>query len=152
MDYTKFDEFIRNETKIAMGFVEILSKGAIFACTNMEEFDPIISLERISDKVGLYMHWVEYDSATDNEHVMECVYVGKGNVQMRSYDHATNKIPQGESVHVTFFECENRIAKYLEQLILDLYRPRCNEHEVYGTEPLRSIWTDEWFDVGKASD
>lgn len=83
---------------------------------------------------------------------MECVYVGKGNVYMRSFDHATEKIPEGESVHVSFFECENRIAKYLEQLVLDLYRPRLNTYEVYGDRPLLSVWTEQWFDIGKTAD
>lgn len=56
MDYSRFDAAIRDETKIGVGFMEILSKGSIFVCTNMVEFDRIISLEKIKGRIGLYMH------------------------------------------------------------------------------------------------
>jgi hypothetical protein len=53
-----------------------------------------------------------------------------------------------EPYWISFFECENRIAKYIEQLFLDTYRFPVNTNENPGVEELWASWTDERYAIG----
>jgi len=52
------------------------------------------------------------------------------------------------TLFVTFHECENRLAKYYEQLFLDTYQFDLNENENNGTKILYAVWDDERFSIG----
>lgn len=149
IDHDEFDRFVKAETTFGLPFMEMLKSGAIFRCVNMEGFNKFIKFDCIKEQIGLYMLWEETDHQLPGKHQMKCVYVGKGTVESRLYSHIAKKLAKDESWHATFFECKNRIAKYLEQLLLDLYKPELNKDEVYGTVPLLAEWCDEWYDIGK---
>jgi hypothetical protein len=42
-----------------------------------------------------------------------------------------------------FYECENRLAKYLEQLFLDTYKFHLNKAENCGEKNLYAVWDDD---------
>ena len=74
---------------------------------------------------------------------MICVYVGKGLAEVRVDDHVKKKWPKNYSLYVTFTECGNRLAKYYEQLFLDMYSFVLNRNENPGTEKLYAVWSEE---------
>ncbi len=98
-------------------------------------------LRNLHNKNGLYHLWIDYDDCDDHEtHTMLCVYVGKGEAELRIKKHIKEKWPNQANLYVTFYECSNRISKYLEQLFLDTYDFHLNKHENYGTQHLFAVW------------
>ena len=79
---------------------------------------------------------------------MICVYVGKGYVNQRVKFHIANKWPTDETLYLSFFECNNRISKYLEQLFLDTYKFHLNKDENTGTDRLYGLWDNHRFEEG----
>jgi hypothetical protein len=53
-----------------------------------------------------------------------------------------------EPYWISFFECENRVAKSIEQLFLDTYRFSVNTNENPGVEELWASWIDERYAIG----
>jgi hypothetical protein len=49
---------------------------------------------------------------------------------------------------ITFFECENRIAKYIEQLFLDVYQFPVNKNENPGKGELWASWVEDRYELG----
>ena len=101
-------------------------------------------LAGLGTRVGLYHIWVAEDYCYEHRRqTMIAVYVGKGGALTRLLHHGDTKLPQSELFAVTFVECENRIAKYLEQLFLDTYRFELNKYENPGTRILYASWDEE---------
>jgi hypothetical protein len=72
-----------------------------------------------------------------------CVYVGKGLAGGRIMEHIRQKyrhLDKLDTIFCTFYECRNRIAKYLEQLFLDLYGFESNKNENIGSDYLFGVW------------
>jgi hypothetical protein len=93
--------------------------------------------------------WVDNNYCHDHDiHSMICVYVGKGIAINRVKNHIKNKWPTEEMLHISFFECENRISKYLEQLFLDTYKYYLNLSENTGSGTLYARWDDERHSMG----
>jgi hypothetical protein len=76
------------------------------------------------------------------------VYVGKGEALKRLSDHLKNKWNKTETLYISFYECENRISKYLEQLFLDTYEFHLNSYENDGTTKLFAYWDEHRFANG----
>lgn len=109
-------------------------------------------LKGLHDKIGIYHLWIDYDDCDDHDnHTMLCVYTGKGMAEVRIKDHIKRKWPDKVSLYVTFYECSNRIAKYLEQLFLDTYDFHLNNHENTGTKKLFAVWDNERHLLGTES-
>lgn len=101
-------------------------------------------LKGLRSKTGLYHLWIDYDNCDDHDtHTMFCVYVGKGLAEVRINSHIKNKWPKQELLYVSFYECSNRISKYLEQLFLDTYSFHLNNNENCGSRSLFAVWDDE---------
>lgn len=101
-------------------------------------------LKGLQGKIGLYHLWIDYDNCDDHEtHTMLCVYVGKGLAEARINSHIKDRWPKQELLYVTFYECSNRISKYLEQLFLDTYSFHLNSNENCGAKNLFAVWDDE---------
>ncbi len=67
------------------------------------------------------------------------LYVGKGRVKARIFEHAQKKdFGDAELVYFTYLEMPNRQAKYIEQLLLDLYHIPLNKAENPGSVSLCS--------------
>jgi hypothetical protein len=111
-------------------------------------------------------------------HNLECVYVGKGKAHTRMLDHMTDSLAEeaarrdpdamaalekrraedrkkkkerflwDEAYWITFFECENRVAKYLEQLFLDTYHFPVNSNENPGKGELWASWEGCRYSMG----
>lgn len=106
-------------------------------------------LSPFKGKVGVYQLWVEQDSCADHDtHRLLCLYVGKGVANIRIKDHIKSQWPQTETLYASFYECENRLAKYIEQLFLDNYSFHLNENENKGQSHLHALWDDSRFVCG----
>jgi hypothetical protein len=77
------------------------------------------------------------------------LYVGKGRVKKRIFEHAKNKgFTEGRIVYFTFVNISNRKAKYVEQLLLDLYDFPLNKSENRGSESFCAYITQRESDFG----
>jgi hypothetical protein len=103
----------------------------------------------LNRKIGIYHIWVEEDYCYEHKrYSMLCVYVGKGEALTRMLVHAKSRLPDNAFFAVSFFECENRIAKYLEQLFLDVYTFHLNENENSGERYLYASWDEQRREIG----
>ncbi|ENW53958.1 hypothetical protein F917_00275 [Acinetobacter baumannii NIPH 67] len=101
-------------------------------------------LQSLKGKMGLYHLWIDYDNCDEHDTcTMLCVYVGKGQVERRILNHIREKWPKKEYLYVSFYECDNRIAKYLEQLFLDTYNFHFNCSENSGNKNLFAVWDSD---------
>jgi hypothetical protein len=102
------------------------------------------------ETIGIYHLWAEADHCTTHAtYLMECLYVGKGFSRNRIKDHMKNKsFDRSRPIFVTYYACENRIAKYLEQLFLDTYHFPFNTMENSGNGTLYARWNEDRFLLG----
>lgn len=112
----------------------------------------IRDLLRGSDrKMGVYHIWIDDDFCDVHQrHNLECLYVGKGTGLARLWHHAKHprRLLEDVPYWFTFFACENRIAKYIEQLFLDSYYFPENTNENGGEGTLWAQWTEERYLLG----
>ena len=153
--YDEFDKFCGRELAIQISADLIVNHSSF--CTAI----PISSdfrleglklndyLTGLKGKTGIYHLWVDHEDCDDHaKNTMICLYVGKGMAEGRILQHIKEKFPDSDTLYVSFHECENRIAKYLEQLFLDLYCPQFNSAERRGTAELFAVWDDNRHDLG----
>lgn len=110
-----------------------------------------IFLKGLNAKVGIYHLWVDFENCTDHDtHTMKCIYVGKGTAEGRINDHVIKKGLKntGIPIYGSFYECSNRMSKYLEQLFLDTYKFGLNKYENPGTKELFAVWDEERYAMG----
>ena len=108
-------------------------------------------LRGLEKRKGVYHIWTDDDFCDiHGRRNLECIYVGKGEALTRLLDHAKHpeRLLADEPYWITFFECENRVAKYIEQLFLDIYLFPENINENSGTEKLWAWWPQERYDLG----
>jgi hypothetical protein len=153
-DYSKFDCIASSELKNSVSVDEIVNKSTVCTLLPLDEQFLIDDLtyknftKSIGKKMGIYHLWIEHDECVHHEtHTMLCVYVGKGIVRDRLNSHVLKKWPgsihQIVRLYVTFFEVTNRLAKYYEQLFLDLYDTTLNTEENSGADKLYAVWDEE---------
>lgn len=157
-DYSQFDKIAREELSQPIDADELV---------NMSEFCMMIPvandfivgdlnhklyLKTLKGQSGLYQLWVEYDDCDDhNTHTMLCAYVGKGPPDTRIASHIMNKWPNGIVLYATFNAMDNRLAKYYEQLFLDIYHFHLNHAENSGSANLFAVWDNDRFMMGTHS-
>lgn len=123
------------------GFCSLIPIDSEFQLSGLTHKD---YLKGLRGKTGLYHLWVDYENCDDHgTYTMLCVYVGKGLAEARVNSHIWDKWPKPESLYVSFFECSNRVSKYLEQLFLDTYSFHLNKNENLGTKHLFAVWDSE---------
>lgn len=154
-DYRSFDKKVCAELAAPICANVIVNESLYCNSVPAEKFfqigdlDHNLFLKPIRQKMGVYHLWGAYDFCDDHDtYTMICRYVGKGHPDTRVPDHIKNKWKKGEMLFVTFHECVNRLAKYYEQLFLDIYRFDLNERENSGTETLYAVWDSQRFSVG----
>jgi hypothetical protein len=154
-DYSKFDQRLAREMSLTMTASGLVNSSAFCVAIPLDqaEFDilnPDDHLASLRKKVGLYHLWVDGEEVCQihDQHKMICVYVGKGVAFTRIKLHIKEKWPAAETIYITFTECENRIAKYLEQLFLDTYEFYLNENENSGSGYLYGLWDGHRYDNG----
>ena len=152
--YISFNEIIKNELKNQVTIDELINDSycVVFPLDYTSEYeideemlDTNDLLSSIKGKTGVYHLWIDEDYCVDHStRKMLCVYAGKGVVDKRVKSHIKEKWTEvDERLILTFYECENRIAKYIEQLFLDLYSFHLNSEENKGKEYLKTIWDEE---------
>ena len=89
-------------------------------------------------KEGVYTLWHKSDYCAEHDRFhMTALYVGKGNIGKRLRDHWKNKdFSEQLLIYFTYLELPNRFSKYMEQLLLDLYKWPYNKAENTGTRLL----------------
>ncbi|MBB3814737.1 hypothetical protein FHY13_003108 [Xanthomonas arboricola] len=96
---------------------------------------PSVQLGKLKDKFGIYHIWVDHGATfTQEDHIFQAVYVGKGYLNIRLNKHVSKYLNELGTVFITVQECENRMAKYLEQLFLDTFNFPLNIAENTGAE------------------
>ena len=107
-------------------------------------------------KTGIYHLWNSEEKicAEHGIYKLKCLYVGKGSkVHLRVKDHLKNKYEKEDQLLVSFYECSNRIAKYLEQLFLDMYNFELNTAENNKNGPsLYAYWNYQRCMIGTETD
>lgn len=97
---------------------------------------------------GVYILWHKNDYCADHELFhMKALYVGKGNIGIRLRDHWKRKDFSDELlIYFTYFVMPNRLAKYVEQLLLDVYDFPLNKTENSGKKSLCEHFTQNEVD------
>lgn len=154
LDHHKFDNLMNQEFATPILVENIVSESFCISF-DFEHFDENLNLsshdilKELKDKMGVYCLWVYEGQCTEHDmHRMLCLYVGKGFVFDRVKSHIKTKWPHCETLYITFFECKNRFAKYIEQLFLDSYEFYLNKEENSGTGYLAAMWDEERFTHG----
>lgn len=150
--YPDFDDIAAKELLNPPSVHEIINQSTYCTQLPINEEDIIgnlthkMYLKGLNGKTGLYHLWIDHENCTDHDtFTMLCVYVGKGFAEGRINSHIKSKWPNPNevSLYASFYECSNRISKYLEQLFLDKYTFILNEYENPGTEKLYAVWDEE---------
>lgn len=150
VDYSPFNKISTTELKISIDVDSIVNHSKF--CTlipinknlALDLLKPNDYLRALQGKIGVYHLWIDYDECDDhNKYTMLGVYVGKGLAKGRIMEHIKNKFPTADTLYISFYECENRLAKYIEQLFLDTYAFHLNKIENNGTENLYAVWDEE---------
>nr|WP_299496499.1 hypothetical protein [uncultured Rhizobium sp.] len=110
--------------------------------------DSIIEEWSLGSKAGLYFLWHKEDYCAQHERYhMTALYVGKGLVSRRFANHWISKdTSKQELIYFSFVPMANRIAKYIEQLLLDIYKFPLNKAENTGTKRLCAHFTQSEVD------
>ncbi|MDN2696272.1 hypothetical protein O0882_08090 [Janthinobacterium sp. SUN073] len=148
--YVDFDEIASKELLTPPSAFEIVNESKFCTLVPLDEAFLLSDLTHkdylkgLRGKTGIYQLWINYENCTDHDtYVMHCVYVGKGLAETRVNRHIKDKWPKAEELYVTFYECTNRMAKYLEQLFLDTYNFYLNNNENTGANSLFAVWGNE---------
>lgn len=155
--YPEFDLIAQRELKSPPSVHEIINRSVF--CTYLPLDDERILgdlnhqlyLKSLNAKSGIYHLWVDFENCTDHDtHTMKCIYVGKGTAELRINDHVIKKHLKNTRVpiYASFYECNNRMSKYLEQLFLDTYQFSLNRNENPGKKQLWAVWDDERYSLG----
>lgn len=154
VDHSEFDKTIQTELIKPIFIKDIANNSFCISIdlNNEQEFldislDKNEILASLKGKMGLYLLWIDEDYCGDHfDQQMLCVYVGKGYVCDRiKYDHIPNKWIENQKLYITFYECSNRIAVYLEQLFLEKYKFYFNKKENSGVNTLKTMWDQHRF-------
>ncbi|WP_061017337.1 hypothetical protein [Vibrio splendidus] len=140
--YIDFNNTFSSETNFEVNSIEmILGRSVSFPVYRnlRKQISKILysnPTSAITGEMGVYLCWdvIDYDSRNE-QYLLECIYVGKGWAKNRVDKHLKKKMSNNR-YFITFYECENRIAKYIEQLFLDYFYFDLNRSENHGKEPL----------------
>lgn len=154
-DYSAFDNLASSELVNPPTVDEIINKSEF--CTNvplfkefqLEDLTHNDYIRGLNNKCGIYHLWIDFEHCDDHEtHTMRCIYVGKGVAEVRVNDHIRKKFRSSDNLYVGFYECSNRMSKYLEQLFLDIYDFDLNSYENPGTAALYAVWDHNRYTLG----
>ena len=151
-DYQRFDDVASNELKNPIFADELLNEGqyhiqiSLEHISDDEEAKLIHYLSYLRNTFGIYFIWRDETFRCDDHdrNILRCMYVGKGDIEPRIRSHLSEKAELADQLlYVSAYPCENRVAKYLEQLFLDTWNFPLNDAENTGSEILFGFWEDE---------
>lgn len=145
--YCVFNEICEKELKVAWRAENFANRDLYFyrvdTDAKWESTDgeislfepPSAQLGKLKDKFGIYHIWFDHGpTSAQEDHILQAVYVGKGHLDIRLRKHVAKYLKDLGVVFITVQECENRVAKYLEQLFLDTFNFPLNIAENTGVE------------------
>lgn len=145
-----FDRAIAAETNFDIDLENILRSHAGWYHDGEEgQIDGDVESLGLRDTSGVYILWRQtgYCEVHDSEH-LRAYYVGKAGkaIETRLKVHQlTKEVGAGLATEISLWRGPNRAAKYVEQLLLDLYDFPLNKSENAGCKPLcLSIGVAEW--------
>ena len=144
---TRFDCLLASETNFEITVQRLALSNVGWFC----DLDDLRFNEwRISKTSGVYALWHKDEYCADHD-LFHCkaLYIGKGRVKSRIYNHAKTKhFGDANLVCFSYLEIPNRKAKYVEQLLLDLYNFPMNSNENTGKGKLCYYLTQSQADFG----
>lgn len=145
-NYEKFNETCRRELARARTVESLIKSDGYFfridvaaEWCDLDRSDPLHAsisqrLKFLDGKFGIYHLWHPRGLGIDRkEGILQALYVGKGHLRIRTDVHLTKHLNDFGTLFISFYECENRIAKYLEQLFLDTFQFPRNSAETSET-------------------
>lgn len=138
-----FDRILQTETNFSVTLHEICHSNIGWYTDKTLSDAHFLSDFVRSTCVGVYLLWHKNDyCAIHNKFHMKALYVGKGDIMTRIATHWRNKdFSHQELVYFTYLIMDNRKAKYVEQLLLDLCQFPLNTSENRGAITLCAYWT-----------
>ncbi|MBD1208922.1 MAG: hypothetical protein H9535_10850 [Ignavibacteria bacterium] len=145
-----FDSNIKKETNFNLSLHHLCHSNIGWFSDKSICDDHFLADWIVNKTLGVYFLWHKDDYCPTHELFhMKCLYVGKGLVLRRIINHFLVKDFSAEMlVYFTYLEMPNRQAKYVEQLILDIYNIPHNHSEKTGTEKLCMYFTQTEVDFG----
>ena len=139
---TIFDKCLAEETKFGLTLYDVTHSGIHWYIDKTIE-DSGLDGVKFAERNGVYILWHKNDYCAKHELFhMKALYVGKGDPARRLRQHWKEKNTDDEMlIYFTFFPCDNRKSKYIEQLLLDTYDFPFNYSENTGTEILCAYFT-----------
>ncbi len=154
VDYSPFNDICAQDIKVfnadsIVNKSEFCTLIPIIGDMRLENLEASDYLKGLHGKIGVYHLWVDHDNCDDHKkYTMKGVYVGKGFGEKRIISHIKDKFQNVNFLYASFFECENRLAKYIEQLFLDQYKFDLNKAENRGEKYLYAVWDEDRHDDG----
>lgn len=133
----EFDQVLVNETKFSVRLRDICGSNIFwYIDRQFGDHDQFVGMGRTGS--GLYFLWHKDDYCDQHQRFhMRALYVGKGDFRQRLKRHWQGKDTSSEMiVYYSFVTLPNRAAKYVEQLLLDIYAFPLNVAENRGTKRL----------------
>lgn len=132
-----FDRIIAVETNFVLSLSELCRKNIGWYGDRTIDQNGVGDWE-LGKRSGLYFLWHkdDYCDRHDRFH-LRALYVGKGGFRQRIKSHWERKDTSEQLlVYFSYVDLPNRAAKYVEQLLLDLYHFPLNKAENHGTGSL----------------
>ena len=144
-----FDTIINNETNFNL-YLKDITHSNIRWFLDKTIIDDTIQIREwsLNNKNNLYILWLKEDYCDiHNVFLMKCLYIGKGELSKRIVNHFKSKDFSDEMlIYFTSFRTENRKSKYIEQLLLDIYKTPFNKKENGGQKILYEYFTQNEVD------
>jgi len=144
---TSFDEIVRSETRFFTTLRDVAESAIGWFQDRTLGEDNFLREWGLNDS-GVYVIWHKDAYCAEHERFhMRALYVGKGDFYGRLNAHWKNKDFSTELLlYFTMLRLPNRQAKYVEQLLLDLYEFPYNVAENPGTARLCWFLTQDQVD------
>ena len=155
--HPEFDHVCEGELVKKLSVKDIANESGFSTSVNLdaieEHHDDCLNssayLARLKSRTGLYHIWINTDFCIDhNLFLMQGVYVGTDFAHCEVKSRIQAKWPDVKEIQISFFECEHRIAKYLEQLFLENYDFYLNDERNTGKKPLYVRWDYDRYNIG----
>lgn len=142
-----FNEIISKELNTDLTLNEIVRQN-IGWFSDRDTCDHMLNEWGLKNAFGLYFIWYKEDYCADHDLFhMTCKYIGKGHIVRRLINHYNTKNFDTDGLlYFTFIALENRLAKYFEQLFLDIYDIPLNNSEKKGKNRLCAYFTQNEVD------
>jgi hypothetical protein len=145
----EFNDIIARETSFPIRLDSLVSEniGWVFdKSLELKISEGLITASK--NDFGVYFLWHKEDCCCIHQpYHMKALYVGKGAINARLISHLRDKdFSEEVLVYFSYLSLPNRQAKYVEQLILDVYDIPHNNSENTGNKRLCAYWDQSQVD------